>query len=183
MNNQKKITIYNFKELFYILKELEKELNYQIEEIDTDNLKKKNFDLVINNKKISDLKNQLTLTETPISILKLVEKINISILKNQFQNQSKIKIGKYQINLNSRVMNYKNTNLKLTEKEIETIIYLSKFKNPINVNQLQNEVWKYHKDLETHTVETHIYRLRKKISNKFLDNNFIVSKKDGYKIA
>ena len=64
-------------------------------------------------------------------------------------------------------MNYKNTNLKLTEKEIETIIYLSKFKNPINVNQLQNEVWKYHKDLETHTVETHIYRLRKRYQINF----------------
>jgi DNA-binding response OmpR family regulator len=70
----------------------------------------------------------------------------------------------------------------LTEKEINTIIYLSKSKKPINVDELQEKVWSYQSDMETHTVETHIYRLRKKILNTFNDNEFIISKKNGYQI-
>ena len=76
----------------------------------------------------------------------------------------------------------KNTKLKLTEKEINTIIYLSKSIKPVNVEQLQEMVWGYQLDTETHTVETHIYRLRKKILNNFNDKGFIISKKNGYQI-
>ena len=75
-----------------------------------------------------------------------------------------------------------NLKLKLTEKEINTITYLSKQNKPISINELQEKVWSYHSDMETHTVETHIYRLRKKISVSFNDNEFIVSKKNGYQI-
>ena len=75
-----------------------------------------------------------------------------------------------------------NTNLKLTEKEINTIIYLSKSNQPVSIDELQKMVWSYQSDIETHTVETHIYRLRKKILNTFNDNEFIVSKKNGYQI-
>ena len=72
--------------------------------------------------------------------------------------------------------------LKLTEKEINTIIYLSKASKPVSIEELQENVWSYQSDTETHTVETHIYRLRKKILNTFEDNEFIVSKKNGYQI-
>ena len=72
--------------------------------------------------------------------------------------------------------------LKLTEKEINTIFYLSKSIKPISINELQNKVWSYQSDIETHTVETHIYRLRKKILNSFNDSEFIISKKNGYQI-
>ncbi len=75
-----------------------------------------------------------------------------------------------------------NTKLKLTEKEINTIKYLSKSNNPVSINELQEKVWSYQSDLETHTVETHVYRLRKKILNKFNDDEFIISKKNGYQI-
>ena len=75
-----------------------------------------------------------------------------------------------------------NTKLKLTEKEINTIIYLSKSNQPVSINELQKKVWSYQSDMETHTVETHIYRLRKKISNIFKDEEFIISKKNGYQI-
>ena len=75
-----------------------------------------------------------------------------------------------------------NTKLKLTEKEINTIIYLSKSNQPASINELQKKVWSYQPDMETHTVETHIYRLRKKISNIFKDEEFIISKKNGYQI-
>ena len=79
-------------------------------------------------------------------------------------------------------MKNKNYNLKLTEKEIGSIMFLFKAKKPVKVNELQQKVWSYRSDLETHTVETHIYRLRKKILNKFKDNNFIISTADGYQI-
>jgi DNA-binding response OmpR family regulator len=75
-----------------------------------------------------------------------------------------------------------NIKLKLTEKEINTIIYLSKSNQPVSINELQKKVWSYQSDMETHTVETHIYRLRKKISNIFKDEEFIISKKNGYQI-
>ena len=79
-------------------------------------------------------------------------------------------------------MLFKEKKLKLTEKEINTIIYLSKVNKPISIDELQTNVWGYQSDVETHTVETHIYRLRKKISKIFEDENFIISKKNGYEI-
>ena len=86
------------------------------------------------------------------------------------------------IDLNSREMLIKDNKLKLTEKEINTIIYLSKSNNPVSIHELQENVWSYQSDIETHTVETHIYRLRKKILSIFNDNEFIISKKNGYQI-
>ena len=78
---------------------------------------------------------------------------------------------------------YKNNNkLKLTEKEINTITYLLKANQPVSVDELQENVWSYQNNIETHTVETHIYRLRKKILNTFEDNDFIISNKNEYKI-
>ena len=76
----------------------------------------------------------------------------------------------------------KNLKLKLTEKEVNTIVYLSKIKRPVSIDELQTNVWSYQSDIETHTVETHIYRLRKKIFEIFKDKNFIISKKNGYQI-
>ena len=84
--------------------------------------------------------------------------------------------------MNSREIIINDTKLKLTEKEINTIIYLSKSNQPVTINELQKKVWSYQSDMETHTVETHIYRLRKKISSTFNDEEFIVSKKNGYQI-
>ena len=75
-----------------------------------------------------------------------------------------------------------NKKLKLTEKEVNTIIYLSERNNPVNVDELEKNVWRYMSDLESHTVATHIYRLRKKIFKIFKDDNFIISKKNGYQI-
>ena len=104
------------------------------------------------------------------------------MLKQRFSFQSNINIKNYTLNLNSRVISKNENELKLTEREIEIILFLNDKKKPQNINILQKEVWSYVRDLETHTVETHIYRLRKKISDKFNDNNFIVSLKEGYSI-
>ena len=79
-------------------------------------------------------------------------------------------------------MSFKENKLKLTEKEISSIIYLFKAAKPVSIEELQSEVWGYQPQLETHTVETHIYRLRKKIFKSFKDNTFILSKKNGYEI-
>jgi len=181
------LIIYKFTSLYHILEELSLDLNFKIIFADTDkslNDKVKNFNnyLIISNKKYSDLGNQFVLNNTPIKILKLVEKINIEFLKLQFSNQSEVKINNYTININSREMFKNNIKLKLTEKEINTIHYLSKSNNPVNIDELQEKVWSYQSDIESHTVETHIYRLRKKILNTFNDNEFIISKKNGYQI-
>ena len=107
----------------------------------------------------------------------------MELLKKKFNQQSEIKIGDYKINLNSRELMFGQKKIKLTEKESGIILYLSKRNEPISIHELQSKVWGYNSELETHTVETHIYRLRKKILKIFNDENFIISKKEGYKIG
>ena len=104
------------------------------------------------------------------------------MLKQRFSFQSNINIKNYTLNLNSRVISRNENELKLTEREIEIILFLNDKKKPQNINILQKEVWSYTADLEPHTVETHIYRLRKKISDRFEDSDFILSSKEGYLI-
>ena len=72
--------------------------------------------------------------------------------------------------------------LSLTEKESDIIIFLKKSEKPVSIDELQTKVWGHSLKLDTHTVETHIYRLRKKINNKFNNDNFIISTKLGYNI-
>ena len=186
MTNQILI-IYKFTELYHIFEELSLDLNFTITFVENEkslNEKVENFNnyLIISNKKNLNISNQFVLDNTPINIFKLVEKINIEFLKIQFNSQSEVKVNNYIINLNSREMFANNIKLKLTEKEINTITYLSKSNKPVSVDELQEEVWSYQSNIETHTVETHIYRLRKKILNTFKDNQFIISKKNGYQI-
>ena len=186
MTNQILI-IYKFTELYHIFEELSLDLNFTITFVENEkflNEKLENFNnyLVISNKKNLNIENQFVLDNTPINIFKLVEKINIEFLKIQFNSQSEVKVNNYIINLNSREMLANNIKLKLTEKEINTITYLSKSNKPVSVEELQEKVWSYQADIETHTVETHIYRLRKKILNTFNDNKFITSEKNGYQI-
>ena len=118
----------------------------------------------------------------PIQINNLIEKINVQLIKQKYDNQSYIKISNYTLDLNSRIISTSTNKLKLTERETEIILFLNDKKSPQKVNDLQNKVWGFSSNLETHTVETHIYRLRKKISNVFNDENFIISHKDGYLI-
>ena len=91
-------------------------------------------------------------------------------------------MGKYELNLNSRILKLKNNSLDLTEMEANVIIFLKNSDKPTNIKILQEKVWGHVPDLETHTVETHIYRLRKKIKEKFNDEYFINSTKNGYEI-
>jgi len=134
------------------------------------------------NTKNIDMRNILVFENFPIQLNKIIDKINIQLIKQRYDFQSKISIKNYNLNLNSRIISKNKKDLKLTEREIDIILFLKKQNEPKTIDVLQNEIWHYSSDLETHTVETHIYRLRKKIKDQFNDKSFIVSYKDGYSI-
>ena len=185
--SKQNLIIFQLPILFKILKELDQYLNFNIIEAKNDkdirdNIQINDQYLVISKKKINITDKLFIFNFSPIKIVKLIEKINIFFLKNNFNKQSKIDINDYTIDLNSRVISLNNKKLKLTEKEVNTILYLSQNTDPVNVDELEKNVWRYMSDLESHTVATHIYRLRKKIYRIFKDDNFIISKKNGYQI-
>ena len=188
---KKNIYLVEFKQLFAILNEINNFLNYNIYEVDYKNYLA-NKDLDNNNslflfknedflkKKELKFKNNLILDDLPIHVNKLIEKINISFLKTIYQLNSKIFFKQYLLNLNNKTINLNEKKLKLTEKEIKIILFLLTKKIPQKTPVLQKEIWGYSQDLETHTVETHIYRLRKKINNYFNDSTFLKKNKNGY---
>ncbi len=183
--NVQNLIICDSKVIYYILIEIKENLNCNLlfktknEISKIDNLD--NY-LILSEKKVKNLDNQILIDHFPIKIKNLLEIINISFLKKNFNLQSEINLGNYKINLNSRILYCQDLKLNLTEKETLVILYLKNKKTPCSVKELQEFVWKQSTNLETHTVETHIYRLRKKIKDKFQDDNFIMSLKDGYKI-
>ena len=140
------------------------------------------FFLCQKNNKI-DCDDSYNVIKYPIDIYNLIEKINIQLIKYKYSSQSKILVKKYSLDLNSRIISKDQNKLKLTEREMEIIIFLNENKTPQKIANLQNKVWGHSSKLETHTVETHIYRLRKKISDSFGDEQFLVSTDDGYLIA
>ena len=193
------INIVDFETLYNILNEIKSNLSFDIF-----NYKKENDfikDLDNNNKDLSnsviivksqskklldhikvDKRKIIYFESLPLSLTKLVEKINILLIQQRYDYQSKINIKNYILDLNSRTIINHNQHLKLTEKEIDIILFLNDSKKPEKTNVLQSKVWGYSQKLETHTVETHIYRLRKKIRDSFNDENFILSLDDGYSI-
>ena len=187
------VFIINFNSLYEILDEIKENLSFKIIKFENEEDFRKNLDidridfLVISktnhklslNNNITD-KNILDFNYLPLSLKKLLELINIKLIKLKFNQQSKIVIKGYQLNLNSKFFSKDNLKLKLTEKEIEIILYLNNKKIKHDVVDLQKNIWGYSADMETHTVETHIYRLRKKISDLFKDEKFILSDKNGY---
>ena len=187
------IFIINFNSLYEILNEIKDKLSFSIENYATEDafLKKSDLDsknyLIIsksNNKllleKKLDPKIFFDLSLFPIPINRLVELINIQLIKLKFNHQSKINIKGYELDINSKFIAKNDLNLRLTEKEIEIILYLNATKTKYDVADLQKNIWGYSANMETHTVETHIYRIRKKIGDKFNDQNFILSHKSGY---
>ena len=187
------VFILNFNSLYEILDEIKDNLSFKIIKFENEEDFEKKFDLdrldylvisktdhkLLSNINITD-KNFLGFNDLPLSFKKLSELINIKLIKLKFNQQSKIIIKGYELNLNSKFFSKGNLNLKLTEKEIEIILYLNVKKIKHDVADLQKNIWGYSADLETHTVETHIYRLRKKISDLFKDEKFILSHKNGY---
>ena len=185
--NKQNLIIYDFKELFLILSEIKNNLNFNLlnvskkefSELELENLS--SF-LIITKNKVPNLKNQIILSNYPLKISKIVETININFLKNKFIQQSEIDLGFYKLNLNSRKIYDDKNELSLTEKEADIIIFLKKAEKTVSIDELQTKVWGHSSKLDTQTVETHIYRLRKKISNKFKNDDFIQITKLGYNI-
>ena len=187
------IFIINYNSLYEILIEIKDNLSFNIENyvsendfIENSSLDLKNSLIISKSKKkflfnkTLNNKNFLDLSLFPMPLNKLVELINIQLIKLKFNYQSKINIKGYELNLNSKFVSKGNLSLKLTEKEIEIILYLNETKTKHDVADLQKNIWGYSANMETHTVETHIYRLRKKISYIFKDETFILSHKNGY---
>ena len=187
------VFIINFNSLYEILDEIKENLSFKIIKFENEEDFENKFDqdrsdyLVISktdhkllpNINITD-KNFLAFVDLPLPFKKLLELINIKLIKLKFNQQSKITIQGYELNLNSKFFSKGNLKLKLTEKEIEIILYLNDLKIKHDVADLQKNIWGYSTNMETHTVETHIYRLRKKISVLFKDEKFILSDKNGY---
>ena len=183
---KKTLFVYNSLNLFHILNEIKENFYFELEYIDKKNHKKIDFEqyenyLIISTNFDEKIKNCTIIENLPTKITKLVEIINLNFLKKQFKNQSEHKIRKYTLDLNSRKIYFENKSLNLTEKESDLILFINSLKRA-DLKKIQKTVWDHSNDLETHTVETHIYRLRKKIKNTFDDENFIISLKDGYKI-
>ena len=187
------VFIINIQSLYEILNEIKENLSFKVLKFENENdfqipndldtlncliITKTNPKLLLNNNITN--KNFFDLNDLPLPLKELLERINIKLIKLKFNNQSKIIIKGYELNLNSKFFVKDNLNLKLTEKEIEIILYLNNTKIKHNVADLQKNIWGYSSSMETHTVETHIYRLRKKISDLFKDESLILSHKNGY---
>ena len=117
--------------------------------------------------------------ELPSSIKEINAAVENIAAKKKFNINSSIKVKDYLLNKNEKKLSNFDDFIILTENEVQLIeLFLDK-KKPISKDDILSSVWNYASDADTHTVETHIYRLRKKIFDKFKDDKFINNNKDG----
>ena len=151
---------------------------------------KKILSLNINKPKIYiQEKNKINIEKKPEIIIKFplnIFQFNQEIInvckKFEFNNNSLINIKNYILDKNERILKKNNIFLKITEKEIDFIEILNSSSKPLSREFILKNIWNYSTDTDTHTVETHIYRLRQKIKDKFEDSNFIKNSKKGYSL-
>ena len=120
--------------------------------------------------------------ELPSNLKEINELIENISAKKKFSQNSSINIKNYLLNKNEKKLSKSKEFIILTEKEIQLLELFLNNKKPISKDKILSSVWNYSSDADTHTVETHIYRLRKKINDKFSDDNFIINTKDGYSL-
>ena len=196
MVNQK-LYIINLSNFFDIISELKEHIGFEISKFDNkeiffDNYKSKSISiensiLIVHEKEynffVKDInEDQIIKFKPPVSIFTFIENLNVRFIQKKYQDQSNIIVKDFFLDINSRELKKNKISLKLTERETDMILFLNKSKKPVNVSTLEKEIWQHSSDLETHTVETHIYRLRKKIKAEFGNDELIKSNKDGYTI-
>ena len=200
------ISIFNNKTFFQIIKEIKlfskykincyEDLNLCIKDAEKGNhivvffnmpsgkINNYNFPSILVTKSMDNANNLSNILneeiKAPFRILNFKEKIISVIAKNEFKKNSLINLNGYTINKNERKIKKNNLELQLSEKEVDVLVLFSENKNPIKRDLVLKKVWNYSRETETHTVETHIHRLRKKILEKFNDNDFIKNNKNGY---
>ena len=194
MVNQK-LYIINLSNFYDIISELKEHIPYEIfkfenKEIFLDKYKSKcisieNSILVVHEKEYNFFvknvnEDQIIKFKPPVNFFTFIENLNVKFIKKKYQDQSNVNVKEFSLDINSRELKKDKLSLKLTERETDMILYLNDSKKPVNVETLEKEIWQHSSDLETHTVETHIYRLRKKIKTEFGNDDLIKSDKDGY---
>ena len=119
----------------------------------------------------------------PINILSLLEKLkNLIDQRNSALSEIK-KFKKFSYSSRLKTIYVDKISLYLTDKENEIFQILLDNKNiSLNRKQLLSKVWNYNEDIDTHTLETHIYMLRQKIEKKLNLNNIIQHTDEGYRI-
>ncbi|MEK9561596.1 MAG: winged helix-turn-helix domain-containing protein, partial [Pelagibacteraceae bacterium] len=155
-----------------------------LEKLDLKELKKIKYPKIFFSKKSENFKtikkdNVLSsFLELPVNYQDLEKIIKLAILKFKFLFQSKVEIGKYNLDKNERTISYGKKSAKLTERELDIILYLSGKKEGATKQEIMKDIWSHGEEIDSHTYETHLYRLRQKLQSKLSDKKFI-SVEDG----
>ena len=196
MVNQK-LYIINLSNFYDVISELKEHIGYEISKFDnkeiffdkykSESISKENSILVVHDKEYNFFvkninEDQIIKFKPPVNIFSFIENLNIRFIQKKYQDQSNVNVKDFFLDINSREQKKGKSSVKLTERETDMILFLNNSKKSVNVETLEKEIWHHSSELETHTVETHIYRLRKKIKAEFRNDELIKSNKDGYTI-
>ena len=196
MVNQK-LYIINLSNFYNIISELQEHIGYEILKFDSKeiffdkyeskSISTENSILVVHEKEydffVKNLnEDRIIKLKPPVNIFTFIENLNVRFIQKKYQDQSNVNVKDFFLDINSRELKKGKSSLKLTERETDMILFLNNSNKPVNVETLEKEIWQHSSELETHTVETHIYRLRKKIKAEFGNDELIISNKDGYTI-
>ena len=196
MVNQK-LYIINLLNFYNIMSELKEHIGYELfkfdnkeifyDKYDSKTISTENSILIVHEtdynffvKNINE--DQIIKFKPPVNIFTFIENLNVKFIQKKYQDQSNVNIKDFFLDINSRELKKGKSSLKLTERETDMILFLNNSNKPVNVETLEKKIWQHSSELETHTVETHIYRLRKKIKAEFGNDDLIKSNKNGYTI-
>ena len=196
MVNQK-LYIINLSNFYDIISEVKEHIGYEISKFDnkeiffdkykSESISIKNSILVVHENEYNFFvkninEDQIIKFIPPVNIFRFIENLNVRFIQKKYQDQSSVNVKDFFLDINSRELKKGKSSIKLTERETDMILFLNNSKKPVNVETLEKEIWQHSSELETHTVETHIYRLRKKIKAEFGNDDLIKSNKNGYTI-
>ena len=196
MVNQK-LYIINLLNFYNIICELKEHIGYELfkfdnkeifyDKYDSKTISTENSILIVHEidynffvKNINE--DQIIKFKPPVNIFTFIENLNVKFIQKKYQDQSNVNVKEFFLDINSRELKKGKSTLKLTERETDMILFLNNSNKPVNIETLEKEIWQHSSELETHTVETHIYRLRKKIKAEFGNDDLIKSNKNGYTI-